>query len=293
MNLLISGGNGFIGKTLAKFLQDAGHQTFVLSRTKGDVLWNPTENWIQENAFKNIDAVIHLAGENIGEIRWTAQRKKVLIQSRKQGTEVLVKALNEQQHHVQLFISASAIGFYGADTGDQLCDENTPNGSDFLAECVSVWESANGTLSPNIRKVVFRLGLVLDKNGGVFKSIFTPIRFGLGSALGSGKQWQSWIHIKDVCEAILLTLNNKNLRGTYNLVAPNPIRQVEMAKQIALKGKFPFFMPAVPKFVLKLVLGEMACLVLGSNKVTCDKFLKDSGIKFKFPDFERAVNELI
>jgi len=293
MNLLISGGNGFIGKTLAKFLQDAGHQTFVLSRTKGDVLWNPTENWIQENAFENIDAVIHLAGENIGESRWTAQRKKELIQSRKQGTEVLVKALNEQQHHVQLFISASAIGFYGADTGEQLCDENSPSGHDFLSECVQVWESANGTLSPNIRKVVFRLGLVLDKKGGVFKSIFTPIRFGLGSALGSGKQWQSWIHIKDVCEAILLTLNNKNLSGTYNLVAPNPIRQVEMAKQIALKGKFPLFMPAVPKFVLKLVLGEMACLVLGSNKVTCDKFLKDSGIKFKFPDFERAVNELI
>lgn len=293
MNLLISGGNGFIGKTLAKFLQDAGHQTFVLSRTKGDVLWNPTENWIQENAFENIDAVIHLAGENIGESRWTAQRKKELIQSRKQGTEVLVKALNEQQHHVQLFISASAIGFYGADTGEQLCDENSPSGHDFLSECVQVWESANGTLSPNIRKVVFRLGLVLDKKGGIFKSVLIPIKLGLGSALGSGKQWQSWIHIKDVCEAILLTLNNKNLRGTYNLVAPNPIRQVEMAKQIALKGKFPFFMPAVPKFVLKLVLGEMACLVLGSNKVTCDKFLKDSGIKFKFPDFERAVNELI
>jgi len=293
MNLLISGGNGFIGKALAKYLQAAGHQTFVLSRTKGDVLWNPAENWIQENAFKNIDAVIHLAGENIGESRWTTERKKELIQSRKQGTEVLVNALTSQTHQVHLFISASAIGFYGADTGDILCDENSPKGTDFLAECVSLWESANATLPSQIRKVVFRLGLVLDKNGGVFKSLITPIRLGLGSALGNGKQWQSWIHLQDVCAAILETLNNKNLQGTYNLVAPQPIRQVEMARQIAQKGKYPFFLPAMPKFVLNFILGEMACLVLGSNKVTCDKFVNDSGFKFKYPDFEAAIKQII
>ncbi len=293
MHVLISGGTGFIGKALQKKLHEAGHQTSILSRGKGNVAWDPNEHFLDENAFDGIDAIVHLAGENIGAKRWTASRKKEIIDSRVRGTQLLVEALNQRQHQVKTVIFASAIGYYGADTGDSLCTESSPAGSDFLAECVIAWEAAGQSLPNTIRSVSFRIGLVLDKKEGIFPQVANPVRWGIGSALGTGNQWQSWIHIDDLCAFFLQGIENNSLEGTYNAVAPQPLQQVAMAKAIAVKLNKPFFLPAVPAFVLKLALGEMACLVLGGNKVSCEKFVRASGYSFKYESLHAALENLL
>ncbi|MEY4383460.1 MAG: hypothetical protein RI995_1002, partial [Bacteroidota bacterium] len=222
MNILISGGSGFIGKALQKTFAQAGHSTFILSRSNGDFSWDPTRQWIQENALENIDAIIHLAGENIGAKRWTDSRKSEIIASRVQSTQLLVNTLKKSPHKVQSLIFASAIGFYGSDSGEEICTEASNPGNDFLATCTQAWEKEAQELPIDIRSVTFRIGLVLDAKEGIFPKISEPIKWGIGSALGSGQQWQSWIHIDDLCQFFLQGIENKSLKGTYNAVGPSP-----------------------------------------------------------------------
>jgi len=292
MNILISGGSGFIGKALQKTFAQAGHSTFILSRSNGDFSWDPTRQWIQENALENIDAIIHLAGENIGSKRWTDSRKSEIIASRVQSTQLLVNTLKKSPHKVQSLIFASAIGFYGADSGEEICTEASNPGNDFLATCTQAWEKEAQELPIDIRSVTFRIGLVLDAKEGIFPKISEPIKWGIGSALGSGQQWQSWIHIDDLCQFFLQGIENKSLKGTYNAVGPSPMRQHAMAKAIAQHLNRPFFLPAVPSFLLKILLGEMACLVLGGNRVSCEKFVRETGYSFRFPEIKDALKQL-
>jgi uncharacterized protein (TIGR01777 family) len=293
MKILISGGTGFIGQSLQKTLEKAGHSITILSRSKGDVTWDPSKHWIQENAFENIDAIIHLAGENIGSKRWTFKRKKEIVESRTTSTELLVDAINHQNHQVNTILFASAIGYYGADSGQELCTEESSAGSDFLANCTQLWEKAGVGLPKSIRTVTFRIGLVFDKKEGIFPKVVQPIQWGIGSALGTGKQWQSWIHIEDLCQFFLQGLENISLNGTYNAVGPEPIQQKAMASAIAKFLNKPFFLPAVPGFVLKLILGEMACLVLGGNRVSCNKFVEATQYSFRYPSLKEALKNLI
>lgn len=293
MKILISGGTGFIGQALKQKLMASGHQVAILSRSKGAVLWNPEQSFLAENAFDGIDALIHLAGENIGAKRWTPTRKREIIESRTKGTNLLVEALNTRTHSIKTVLFASAIGFYGSDSGELLCTETSPAGDDFMADCVKQWEASAEKLNPTIRSVTFRIGLVLDPHHGIFPKVATPIKFGIGSALGTGKQWQSWIHLEDLCQFFIAGLENKSLKGTYNAVAPEPIQQLAMAKAIASFLKKPFFLPAVPAFVLKTILGEMACLVLGGNKVSCKKFVEEANYEFVFPTFNQALKNLL
>lgn len=293
MHILITGGTGLIGRALQASLKKAGHQISILSRKGGDVNWNPNQHWIQENALDNIDAIIHLAGENIGAKRWTASRKSEIINSRVQSTQLLVETLKNTPNKVQTILFASAIGFYGADSGEQLCTEESHAGTDFLATCTQAWEQASQGLPEQIRAVTFRIGLVLDANEGIFPKVAMPIRFGIGSALGTGKQWQSWIHLEDLCGFFLQGLENNSLKGTYNAVGPEAIRQNAMAHAIANKLRRPYFLPPVPSFLLKMILGEMACLVLGGNRVSCEKFVQATGYQFKYKSLQEALNQLL
>ena len=294
MRILITGGTGFVGAALKQFLLSQGHEVVILSRSGGDFQWDVSYGYLDPAAFEGVDAIVHLAGAGIAEERWSAARKRELINSRVRSTAVLYQALSTIPHSIKTVISASAIGYYGADTGEVLCTEDSPAGLDFLADCTKQWEEAVDQISSlGIRLAKVRIGLVMSAHGGIFPVISKPIRYGLGANLGSGKQWQSWIHLDDLVRIFNELLINSSLSGVYNGVAPEPIRAGEMNKQIAKALHKPFFLPAIPGFLLRFVLGEMACLVLGGSRVSSAKFEKDASFSFTFVRFEEALKELV
>ncbi|MEY4309592.1 MAG: hypothetical protein RL422_1795, partial [Bacteroidota bacterium] len=195
MRILITGGTGFVGGALKQFLQTQGHEVVILSRSGGDFQWDVSYGYIDPAAFEGVDAIVHLAGAGIADGRWSAARKRELINSRVRSTAVLYQALSTIPHSIKTVVSASAIGIYGADTGEQECVETSPAGSDFLADCTKQWEEAVDLIATlGIRLAKVRIGLVMGANGGIFPVISKPIRYYVGANLGSGKQWQSWIH---------------------------------------------------------------------------------------------------
>lgn len=294
MRILITGGTGFVGSALKQFLLAQGHEVVILSRSGGDFQWDVSYGYIDPAAFEGVDAIVHLAGAGIADERWTAARKRELINSRVRSTAVLYQALSSIPHSIKTVVSASAIGFYGADTGEQECVETSPAGSDFLADCTKQWEEAVDLIATlGIRLAKVRIGLVMGAAGGIFPVISKPIRYYVGANLGSGKQWQSWIHITDLVSIFNELLINSSLSGVYNGVAPEPIRSGDMNKQIAKALHRPFFLPAIPGFLLRLVLGEMACLVLGGSRVSSAKIEKDAAFSFTFVRFEEALKELV
>ena len=293
MRILITGGTGFVGAALKQFLLSQGHEVVILSRSGGDFQWDIAFGYVDPAAFEGVDAIVHLAGAGIAEERWSAARKRELVNSRVRSTAVLYQALSTIPHSIKTVISASAIGYYGADTGEVECVETSPVGLDFLADCTKQWEEAVDQIATlGIRLAKVRIGLVMGAHGGIFPVISKPIRFGVGANLGSGKQWQSWIHIADLVRIFNELLINSSLSGVYNGVAPEPVRAGEMNKQIAKALHKPFFLPAIPGFLLRLVLGEMACLVLGGSRVSSAKLVKDASFSFTFVRFDEALKEL-
>ncbi|MHA8074632.1 TIGR01777 family oxidoreductase [Aquirufa sp. HETE-40SA] len=294
MRILITGGTGFVGGALKQFLLNQGHEVVILSRSGGDFQWDVSYGYIDPAAFEGVDAVVHLAGAGIADERWSATRKRELINSRVRSTAVLYQALSTIPHSIKTVVSASAIGFYGADTGEQECLETSPVGLDFLADCTKQWEEAVDQIATlGIRHAKVRIGLVMGANGGIFPVISKPIRYYVGANLGSGKQWQSWIHINDLVRIFNELLINSSLSGVFNGVAPEPIRAGAMNKQIAKALHRPFFLPSIPGFLLRLVLGEMACLVLGGSRVSSAKIEKDASFSFTFVRFEEALKEIV
>jgi len=294
MRILITGGTGFVGVALKQFLLAQGHEVVILSRSGGDFQWDVSYGYIDPAAFEGVDAIVHLAGAGIAEERWSVARKRELVNSRVRSTAVLYQALSTIPHSIKAVISASAIGYYGADTGEAECLETSPAGLDFLADCTKQWEAAVDQIaSLGLRVAKVRIGLVMGAEGGIFPVISKPIRWGLGANLGSGKQWQSWIHITDLLRIFNELLINPALSGVYNGVAPEPIRAGEMNKQIASALRKPFFLPSIPGFLLRLVLGEMACLVLGGSRVSSAKIEKDAAFSFTFVRFEEALKEIL
>ena len=192
MRILITGGTGFVGGALKQFLLTQGHEVVILSRSGGDFQWDVSYGYIDPAAFEGVDAIVHLAGAGIADERWSAARKRELINSRVRSTAVLYQALSTIPHSIKTVVSASAIGFYGADTGEQECVETSPAGLDFLADCTKQWEEAVDQIATlGIRLAKVRIGLVMGANGGIFPVISKPIRYYVGANLGSGKQWQS------------------------------------------------------------------------------------------------------
>ncbi len=297
--VLITGGTGLIGSRLTELLLEKGYEVAYLSRRKSEETrvkayrWDLEKGYIAEEAIRGADCIIHLAGAGVADERWTARRKKEILESRIQSSRLLYEGLQRVPNQVKTFLSASAIGIYGADRGEELLTENSSTGNDFLAEVTKAWEGAVQPVAGlGIRTVLLRIGIVLSGKGGALAKMAQPVRLGAGSPLGSGKQWVSWIHVDDLCRLFMYALENLDLRGPYNAVAPEPATNEALTKQIAeVLGK-PLFLPNVPAFALKLAVGEMAAAVLGSAKVSSQK-VTQAGFTYQFPALTPALQDLL
>lgn len=292
--VLISGGSGLLGSRITDLLLENGVRVAHLSTRKSykrknvDVFyWNPNEGYVDEKAFKGVDGIIHLAGAGIADKRWTDDRKKAIIESRVNSSKVLMDYLNDNENEVDVFIGASAIGYYGDQSG-VLTEEMSP-GSDFMAHVCELWEDSYKPLPESIRKVIFRIGIVLSNEGGALPEMTKTLPFFVG-VLGDGQQIYSWIHIDDLARLFIEGLKNEKIKGTFNAVAPNPVRQKVMAKTIA-KFKNTISLPA-PKFGLQLVLGEMSAVLFLSQKCSAAK-VEGTGFEFQYPKIEEAIADLM
>ena len=294
--ILITGGTGLVGRRLAQKLKERKNEVRILTTSavhavKSDAFyWNPKDRYVDRRAFVGIDYIIHLAGASLADERWTTQRKKLIYESRVSATYLLQE--RSKENGIKGIIAASAIGFYGMDTGDHEVDEKSKCGNDFLSNVVIDWEEAIDSFSETMEQVVkFRLGVVLDPSGGALKKIAKPVRYGVGTPLGNGKQWMSWIHVEDLVKMILFALETK-LSGTYNAVAPNAVTNEEFTKLVARQFHRPLWLPNVPRLVLRIFLGELAQVVLGSSKVRSKKIEKEK-FDFEYPRLDMALLDLL
>lgn len=292
-NILITGGSGLVGQRITALLEKKEYQVAWLSRSahsdRKSFLWNVEKQEIDSQAVEWADAVIHLAGAGVAEKRWTPERKKLILDSRTQSTQLLFSALEKAEKRPNTFISASAVGYYGFNTGTALVDETSPAGSDFLAEVVKEWEKEVKRMeSLDIRTVLLRIGIVLDSEGGALGEMLKPP---VAAPLGSGDQWMSWIHIEDLARMFVYALEKTTLQGVYNAVGPNPATNQQLTQEAAhAKGK-TYIGIGVPGFALKLVLGEMAAMVLGGNRASCQKIQK-AGFQFEFYELSAALKDI-
>ncbi|MGD1840255.1 MAG: TIGR01777 family oxidoreductase [Thermonemataceae bacterium] len=297
--VLITGATGLIGQRLSQILRDEDYQVAYLSRTKSIIPKIPVYKWdikqqeMEPEALKKADHIIHLAGAGVADKKWTEERKNEILKSRTRSTQLLFNALAEKGYQPKSFVSASAIGIYGTDTGDTLLTEESPKGDDFLAEVTKKWEEAvQGIASLGIRTVKLRIGIVLSDQGGALPKIAQPIRFGVGAPIGSGKQYLSWIHIDDLCRMFMAGLENEQMEGVYNAVGPAPVTNEQLTKATASVLRKPLILPKVPAFTLKMTMGEMASIVLGGNKVSNEKIVQ-TGFTYQFPELKPALENLL
>ncbi|WP_448528946.1 TIGR01777 family oxidoreductase [Raineya sp.] len=298
-HILITGGTGLVGKKLTELLLSKGYAVAYLSRKKKPFPsvkvyeWNIYQKTIEKEAITEAEAIIHLAGAGVADKTWTESYKKEILESRVLSTQLLYETLEQTQHSVKSFISASAVGIYGFDTGEQWLDENSPHGKDFLADVTEKWETEVQKIADlGVRTAILRIGIVLAKEGGALPKLLQPIRWGLGAALGSGKQYMSWIHIKDLAQMFVFALENEHLKGVFNAVGNKPCTNAELTQAIAQTIHKPLFLPNVPSFALKLMVGEMAQMVLGGNRVSNEKILQ-AGFQYQFPTLQEALKDLL
>lgn len=297
MNVLITGATGLVGTYLAGFLQRQGHSLRLLSRqpkynpSMPSYRWDVAAGYIDPAALADAECIIHLAGEGIADKRWTAARKKAIRESRTASCALLAKALASHPNRVHTVIGASAVGYYG-DSGDQILDETSPPGHDFMAATCVDWEAAyEPILGMGIRCPRIRIGVVLSPKGGALAKMVGPYKFGLAPYLGDGQQYMPWIHIHDLARVFLLALEDPQLTDIYNAVSPNPAQNREFAQALGKAlGRNGLGIPA-PRFALRLLLGEMAAVVLNSNRVV-PKRLQALGFEFLYPELLPALQQL-
>ncbi|GGM73981.1 NAD-dependent epimerase [Dyadobacter beijingensis] len=294
--VLITGGTGLIGKRLTEMLLEKGYTVAYLSRKKVNIPsvqvfeWDIQKGYIEDGALDNLHFLVHLAGTNVGEGRWTEERKKSILASRTESIRLIARKLSERNEKPVAFASASGISYYGQDTGDQQNTETTPAGHDFLSQVSIEWEKAADTIAAlGIRTVKLRTGIVISKTGGAIPKMALPARFGVGAPLGSGQQWISWIHLDDMCRMYLEALENEAWRGAYNAVAAPPVTNEGLTKAICTVLRRPQWFPNVPAFALKLVLGEMAAVVLGGNYVINERIERETAFRYQYGDLESAL----
>ena len=297
--ILIAGGTGLIGQEIIKTLSEEQYIVHILSRSEHENSENikyfhwDTSTMEIDHAALDVDYIINLAGAGIADKRWSDSRKKVIIESRVKTADLIRKGLEESGFRPKLYLSASAIGYYG-DSGDQLMDESSkPVDKGFLSTVTVQWEDAALTLKPYVEHgvTIIRIGVVLAKDGGAFPKILLPFKMGMASYFGNGEMYYSWIHVKDVAKIFIHCLKNK-LSGTYNAVAPEVVTNKEMVKTIKdVKGGIAI-LNSVPEFALRIAMGEMADVVLTSNRVSSQK-IKESGFKFKYAGLEKALSDLL
>lgn len=297
MNILITGGSGLVGTRLTQMLLEKGYQVSHLSRrprNKPNVVvykWDVNKKEIAQKAIATADAIVHLAGAGVADKRWSAARKKEIMNSRVDSGKLLVQSLRHVNHSVKTFISASGMGYYG-DCGDRLLKESDSLGRDFLAKVCDKWEaSTEDIIGLGIRRVVLRIGIVLDKNGGALPKMAQPIKMGMGSYFGNGKQIYSWIHIDDLCRMIIFSLKQNQVKGIYNAASPDQVSNIDFTKELAAVFKRPFIPIPVPMFGLKMVLGQMAETLLTSTAISPDKIMRE-GFSFSYADLGEALEEI-
>ena len=288
--IAVTGASGLIGSALVGYLKSEGHTVQRLVRratvAPDEIRWDPKTGYVDIDALRGVDAVIHLAGVGVGDKRWTKRYKSEILNSRLLGTTAIANAVAEVKP--QVFISASAIGWYG-DSGNRAVIESDSVGNDFLAAVCREWEGA-ADLAGDIRTVKLRTGLVLDPTGGALGRMLPLFRFGLGGKLGSGKQWWSWITLHDVVRAIVFCLEKK-ISGPVNLTSPNPVTNQEFTSALARAMKRPALFPA-PAIALKIALGGFSSEVLGSKKVM-PSALTEAGFKWDYPHISPALQALV
>ena len=289
MNVLLTGGTGFIGSRLKTRLEGAGHDVTLVSRgPAGHISWAPD---VIRSAVGASDAVIHLAGENVFARRWSAPQKQRLRASRIDTTRLLAEAVAVSVSKPRVFITASAIGYYGTSADKHFVASDGP-GDDFLARLCVDWEAARQpAVDAGVRTATVRVGVVQGLGDGALQKMLLPFKLGLGGPIGHGRQWVSWIHMEDLLAMLAWLLENEDTGGEYNGTAPNPVSNRELSKSLGRVLRRPASLP-LPGFVLRLILGEVAALVLGGQHVTPDRAVAQ-GFSFRFPTLEPALRDLL
>jgi uncharacterized protein (TIGR01777 family) len=288
VKIVVSGGTGFLGDPLVRRLLQRGADVLVLSRNPEKVQAGRGIPWSAVDEAGSADVVINLAGENVGAGRWTAERKRNIVNSRVEATTALVNTVRRARAKPRTLISPSAVGFYGV-RDDEILDEGSDTGSGFLAAVSRDWEEAARRAEGVARVVIFRFGVVLAKDGGPLKKMLLPFRFGAGGPIGSGQQWMSWVDRDDVLRAIEWAIDHPEVRGTYNITAPEPVRNRDFARALGRSIHRPSFMPT-PAFALRLLFGEMADeILLGGQRVVPARATRE-GFTFTYPTLEMSLH---
>lgn len=299
-NILITGGTGFIGQQLTRLLIANDYSISILSRSvrqnTPDVsyyLWDVDKKSIDENSVINADYIIHLAGLGIADKRWTKERKEAIVKSREQSVKLIYDVLKKYNKKPEAFVSASAVGIYGAINGPEICDENTPPVDDFLGTTCQKWEAAANTISSlGIRVVKIRTGLVLGKEDGFLKKLKPIFKLKLGSALGSGKQYMPWIHIDDLCTIYHQAIVNSKMVGAYNAAIQDNTTNTIFSKAFAKIYGYSIWLPNVPAFLIQIAMGEMAKIILTGRRVSSAK-IEAKGFNFQYTSLEKALKDCL
>ena len=294
MLIAITGATGFLGRRLCSELEARGHSLARLSRRppreRNWFAWDPERSAPPEDAFRDADAVIHLAGEPVAQ-RWTSEVKGRIRSSRVAATEALVQTLSVMERPPRTLISASAIGYYGS-RGDEILTEDSPPGAGFLPEVCREWEAAaEGAERAGLRVVRVRIGVVLHPDGGALKQMLPPFRLGLGGPIAGGQAWMSWIHLDDLTALLAWAVESETVSGAVNATAPNPVRNAQFTRELGAALRRPAVFP-VPGFALKLLYGEMAEVILGSARVRPEA-AEQRGFCFRWPDLHAALQNLL
>jgi len=299
LHVLISGGSGVIGRYLTSLLLENGYLVSHLSRKQDQFgrvrvyRWNPEKGIIDPSIFQGIDHIIHLAGANIGESRWTSKRKEEIVRSRIDSANLLYKTIRENDIPLKTFISASAVGYYGSATTEKIFTENDVPGSDFLAGTCKQWEKvADQFEKSGIRTVKIRTAVVLEKNDSAMSKLMMPAKFGFLVQTGDGRQYMPWIHISDLCRIYLKAIEDPTFSGAYNAVAPQHVTHKEFVKTLAQVMRKPVFPVPVPGILLKGAMGEMSDVVLKGSRVSADKIIR-TGFSFSFRNIKESLSDIL
>lgn len=297
-HVLIAGGTGLIGSRLSDLLAEKGYTVSHLSRKqKPDskfktYLWDPAQHVMDAEALRNVDCLINLSGEGIADKKWTKKQKEIIISSRVNASITLVAALKNNQHSVSTVVCASAAGLYKKNTSQFMTEESLPD-NDFLSATVEKWEMENKKFeAAGIRPVILRTGIVLSSKGGALKEMMKPLRFGIAAYFGNGRQLYSWIHIDDLCHMYIAAMEDNKMTGVYNAVAPFAKSNKEIVSTLAAAIRSFYLLVPVPAFLLKIILGERACLVLDGIGVSPKKIMTE-GFKFQFQDLKSALKNIL
>lgn len=299
LKVLITGGTGAVGRELCKFLTDHQIDVGILSRSRNansryrTYLWDQEKSFIENEALTDCDFIVHLAGAGIADKRWSDARKKEILDSRVNSTALLYESLSNSKHQVKGIISASAVGYYGQVTTDHSFMETDAPGNDFVASVCKAWETeVNRFRDLGLRTVNLRIGIVLMKKGGALEKMTQPFYWNVGTPLGKGTQIIPWIHIRDLCQIIMQSMDSSEMTGAYNCCAPEPVTNREFSVQMAKVLGKRIWLPNVPSWALRLLLGKRSILLTEGSRVSAEKIIR-TNYEFKYPKLDAALKDLL